>query len=135
MPYAANNTISTDPIIGGVQISGEQYQEALEALKGGKIISIDNGFELKEPPHPPEITQPEPPSFYAIAKTTPWLRMTDEEAVVVRAAMDAAPVRLQEIYKAAQFLQSNDALWPTLHAILAAHLSPGRADELLARES
>lgn len=77
---------------------------------------------------------PAAPAYYQISKMTPWLRMTDAEAVLMRSAMDAAPIRLQEIYKAAPYLQSNDDLWPTLWGMLAANLSPSRAGELLAPE-
>jgi hypothetical protein len=72
---------------------------------------------------------------YQISKTTPWLRMTDEEAEIMTAAMDAAPARLRAIYNAASFLQSTDPLWPTLRGLLASALSPERADELLAPEN
>lgn len=75
------------------------------------------------------------PSFYRISKMTPWLRMNDAEAVAMRQVMDAAPIRLQEIYKAAPYLQSNDDLWPTLYQMIAMTLSPNRADELLAPET
>lgn len=75
------------------------------------------------------------PAYYRISKMTPWLRMTDDEAVTMRQAMDAAPVRLQEIYKAATYLQSDDELWPTLREMLSANLSPARADALLAPET
>lgn len=75
------------------------------------------------------------PAYYRISKMTPWLRMSDEEAMTMRQAMDAAPVRLQEIYKAAPYLQSDDELWPTLWAMLATNLSPERANYLLAPET
>ncbi|EJB02874.1 hypothetical protein Rleg9DRAFT_1688 [Rhizobium leguminosarum bv. trifolii WSM597] len=72
---------------------------------------------------------------YTISKTTPWLRMTDEEAEEMEAAMNAAPARLRAIYNAAQFLQSDDDLWPTLLSLISSTLSPQRAQELLAPEA
>lgn len=74
------------------------------------------------------------PSTYQIAKTTPWLRMTDAEGDLVYAAMSETSSRLRAIYDAAAFLSSGDPLWSTMHDILAATLSPARADELLAPE-
>ncbi|MGO8093233.1 hypothetical protein [Rhizobium leguminosarum] len=76
-----------------------------------------------------------PEEGYQISKTTPWLRMTDEEAETMTAAMDAAPARLRAIYNAASFLQSTDPLWPTLRGLIGSALSPERADELLAPET
>lgn len=77
----------------------------------------------------------QPPTFYRITKTAPWLRMSTAEAEIIFAAMTAFDVRLRAIYDAAQYLQSNDPLWPTLRNLLATELSPARADELLAPES
>lgn len=135
MPWAINGTISQDKLPVGVEITQEQYLEALAGVDVGKIISTDGGFQMKEPPPPEMPDLPEPPTFYIISKMTPWMRMTDDEAVIMRQAMEAAPVRLQEIYKAAPYLQSNDALWPTLYGMLASNLSLARADELLAFET
>lgn len=52
MPYAANNQLSTDPIEGGIEITDEQYTEAIDGLVEGKVISIDDGFKV-EFPQPP----------------------------------------------------------------------------------
>ncbi|MBB3411194.1 hypothetical protein FHT87_005147 [Rhizobium sp. BK316] len=135
MPYAANGVISEDPIDGGISISAEQYRAALAGMQEGKTVSVGNGLEIKDAPLHPEPGIPGAPDFYIISKMTPWLRMTDEEAAIVRAAMDRMPIRLQEIYKSAPYLQSNDALWPTLQRMLASCLPPARADELLAPET
>lgn len=72
---------------------------------------------------------------YTISKTTPWLRMTDEEAELLTAAMQQANARQKAIYDAASYLSSDDPLWSTLHDMIAATLgSTSRADELLAPE-
>ncbi len=138
MPYAVNGTVSTEQLPGAIEISEAQYLAALGAIDVGKVISIDNGFELIDPPAPPAPEQPEEPeplAYYVISKMTPWLRMTDQEAETMTAVMDAAPARLRAIYNAAPYLQSNDPLWPTLKGMLSANLSPARADALLAPES
>lgn len=77
-----------------------------------------------------------PPAPYTIAKTTPWLRMTDEEAELITGAMQQASARLKGIYDAASYLSSADPLWSTLHDMISATLgSSARADELLAPET
>lgn len=86
----------------------------------------------QEPGYQPPDNTPQP---YRISKMTPWLRMTASEADIVYGAMTTSDARLRAIYDAAPFLQSNDALWPTMHDILANALSPERADELLAPET
>ncbi|MGO7533109.1 hypothetical protein [Rhizobium leguminosarum] len=43
MPYAAEGQISTDPIEGGIEITDEQYAEAIGAVIAGKLIKIENG--------------------------------------------------------------------------------------------
>lgn len=75
-------------------------------------------------------------TVYQIAKTTPWLRMTDEEAAIMDAVMSETTARLKQIYMAAQFLSSDDTLWTTMHDLIANALPGGsaRADELLAPE-
>lgn len=71
---------------------------------------------------------------YQIAKTTPWRRMTENEAAILDAIMSETSARTKQIYMAAQYLSSDDELWGTLHAIIAEALGNSRADELLAPE-
>ncbi len=46
MPYAANGKISQLPIDGGIEITDEQYRQALGGMLGGMAVSIDGGFAL-----------------------------------------------------------------------------------------
>jgi hypothetical protein len=51
MPYAAEGQISTDPIDGGIEITDEQYAEAINAVISGKVIKIENGqMVIADPP-------------------------------------------------------------------------------------
>jgi hypothetical protein len=43
MPYAAEHTVSQDPIEGGIKISDALYKKALAALIGGQSIAIQSG--------------------------------------------------------------------------------------------
>jgi hypothetical protein len=76
------------------------------------------------------------PQMYRIAKSTPWIRMTDDEAELIASAMQQAPSRQKGIYDAATYLSSDDPLWSSLHDMIATTLnSSTRADELLAPET
>ncbi|MCE9662514.1 hypothetical protein LY622_03585 [Halomonas sp. M5N1S17] len=60
MPYAANGQISQSPIEGGIPINDEQYQQALEGIMRGEVVSIDDGFSVAPKPEPePEPLTPE----------------------------------------------------------------------------
>ncbi|AYD02187.1 hypothetical protein [Neorhizobium sp. NCHU2750] len=85
-------------------------------------------FVILDPP-------PAPPSVYQISKTTPWLRMTDDEAATMDAVMSETTARLKQIYMAATYLASNDPLWATLHEMLVNAFGSDRADQLLAPET
>lgn len=43
MPYAADGKISKREIEGGIEISGEEYREALQAQMEGRQIAVRNG--------------------------------------------------------------------------------------------
>lgn len=60
MPYAANEQISTEELPGGIEISDEQYAAALWGILAGKVVSIDNGFAIIDPPAPSPEPEPEP---------------------------------------------------------------------------
>lgn len=75
-----------------------------------------------------------PPKPYTIAKTTPWLRMTQEEARIMDGVMTETDAQMRQVYNAAQYLSSDDQFWGTLHQLIADNLGVARADELLAPE-
>ena len=64
MPYAAEGRISRSPIEGGLEITEQQYAEALTGMLDGMVVSIEGGFSVAlpvepEPPRPPEPTAEE----------------------------------------------------------------------------
>lgn len=60
MPWAHNEYIGSKRIAGSIEITDEQYSQALEALGEDKRISIENGvLEFLDPPEPE--TPPPPP--------------------------------------------------------------------------
>ncbi|WP_252088748.1 tail fiber assembly protein [Pseudomonas sp. MWU13-3659] len=46
MPFAANGRISTDEFPDSIEISAEQYQEALEGMCNGLVVTIEHGFKV-----------------------------------------------------------------------------------------
>jgi hypothetical protein len=78
-----------------------------------------------------------PASPYIISKTTPWRRMTSDEASIMDNVMGSTDAQLKHIYMAAQYLSSGDDLWETLRQLLASNLpgGDGRAQEILAPET
>ncbi|WP_320194952.1 hypothetical protein RMR10_011860 [Agrobacterium rosae] len=76
------------------------------------------------------------PPVYTIAKTTPWLRMTSDEAAIMDAVMTETDAQQRQIYMAAQYLSSNDPLWQTLRMLMRENLPGGdaRANQILAPE-
>ena len=103
----------------------------------GILVTVDlsTGIRQEEEWAPPS-TPPITPSSYTISKTTPWLRMTEDEAAIMDAVMSETTARLKQIYMAAQYLSSGDDLWMVMHQLLADNLPGGdaRATALLAPE-
>lgn len=65
MPYAADGQISQDPIVGGIEITQEQYQYALEGMLSGLVVKIING-ELYVGQELPSEPEPEPDPTYQL---------------------------------------------------------------------
>ena len=50
MPYATENQISTQPLEGGIEITEQQYKDALQATLDGHTVAIRNdGLRLLSP--------------------------------------------------------------------------------------
>lgn len=100
MPYAAENKISQSPIEGGVEITQEQYREALAGMLAGKIVSVENGFELVDPPEPekpePETpVEPEEPVYPQLSALEMLALFTpDERRTITEAAMTVVDVKI-----------------------------------------
>ncbi|SDT41715.1 virus tail fibre assembly protein, lambda gpK [Pseudomonas cedrina] len=60
MPYAAAGIVQQDPIEGGIEITEEQYFEAIEGMCAGLMVSIEGGFKVIEVPPPAPVIPPEP---------------------------------------------------------------------------
>lgn len=60
MPYAANGQISTSQFDGAISITQAEYDAALAGMLGGKIVTVDGGFAVIDPPEPEPGPEPEP---------------------------------------------------------------------------
>lgn len=81
MPYAANGRISQEPIEGGVEITDLQYQEGLEGMLSGKLISVSEGFQVVDPELASEQTSEPDPGVERIAEIQHRLTMIDVESL------------------------------------------------------
>lgn len=103
MPFAINGQISTDPIEGGIEITDAQYQAALAGMMAGRLVTIDDGFAVIDPPRDPEPEPPpeQPPSPPDLA---PWqframLRLSGKEADLLD-FLDGLPEPARTVAKA-----------------------------------
>lgn len=55
MKYAADNTISSDPIENGIEITDQQYGEALVEMQNGNSVKVDNGKLVFVKPEQPKV--------------------------------------------------------------------------------
>lgn len=60
MPYAANGLVSREPVSGGIPITDEQYDQAINGMMNGMVVTIRGGFRLVAPSEAPSPEAPEP---------------------------------------------------------------------------
>jgi hypothetical protein len=74
MPYAADGQISHAPIDGGIEISEQEYQQALAGMQDGEHVQIINGGLFVGPlPEPEPEPEPEgPPDWPAVIAERRW---------------------------------------------------------------
>lgn len=100
MPYATNNGVSRADMSGDptwIEITDEQYAQALDGMAAGKLVSIDGGFAVVDPPKPekPPAPEPEPPGYPQFTALEMLDLFTDpEQLAVVQATMTNAAVKL-----------------------------------------
>lgn len=112
MPYASENQISQSPIEGGIEITQAQYAEALAGMMEGKIVTIDGGFAVINPPEPeqPEIPDPSPQYQTQFSVLDFRDRFTIEEQLAIRAAqlVDMEVGLVYDAFISAQFIDVTD---------------------------
>jgi hypothetical protein len=58
--FAAEGRVSHDAIEGGIEISEQQYQAAIAGMMSGKLVTVEGGFAVIDPPEPEPEPKPEP---------------------------------------------------------------------------
>lgn len=121
-----------------IEINEDQYAQALAGMAAGKLVSIEGGFALVDPPKPeePPTPEPEPQPVTVMSTLTYFERFTDAEYTAVR----QGPIALQrglDSLIAAQFVDVTD---PRVDEYLSALVTAGiidaaRKTELLAPPS
>lgn len=57
MWYAFPDGVSTNWREGSIEITWEQYVEAVNGMMNGLMVSVESGFEMIEPPPPETIEE------------------------------------------------------------------------------
>lgn len=58
MPYARNGAISHNPMDDCIEITEQQYLEALEGMQEGKAVTVDGGVLRVDFPPPDPLPKP-----------------------------------------------------------------------------
>lgn len=141
MPYAHDGQISQSPIDGGIEITQEQYQEALAGMLIGKVVTIEGGFAVVDPPEVSEpVPEPEPipePAHKTVFSSLDYLqKFTAAEYAAAR----TGPVSVQfglDMLIAAQFVDLDDPrVAMTLDMLMTEGIiTEARRNELLTPEA
>lgn len=114
MPYATAGGVSRADKSGDpawIEISDEQYAQALAGMAAGKLVSIGGGFALVDPPPPeePPAPEPEPPESRTTLSSREYLmRFTNAEYAAVRSSDSIDLHRAYDSLIAAQFVDLAD---------------------------
>lgn len=144
--FAFEGGVSTDPVEGAVSISGEEYQDALDAIIAGREVTIDGGFALREKKptdhhkwehgewveHPPEAPEPLPPTLEdyenAIQATVDAAAKTKLFRDGVTLASYTASTNPQWAAEAVAFVAWRDQIWAYSYTELA-KVQAGQRDQ------
>lgn len=88
MFFAANGKISTDDFDGAIEITEEQYLEALEGMCAGLEVNVDQGFSVA-PPVAPEAPPAVPPTHEELSQ----IAFADRDMRLAEAAFRIAPLQ------------------------------------------
>lgn len=99
MAYAAEGKISQDPIEGGIEITEEQYAQALDGMCEGLVVTVKYGFKIVPAPEP--VVEPVPdPTPEELAQAA---RSTRDQLLLV------AAIRIDPLQDAVDLGDASDA--------------------------
>ncbi|PTM92863.1 DUF4376 domain-containing protein [Mycoplana dimorpha] len=90
--YAFEGGVSRDARPNAIEITEQQYQDGIEGMLAGKLVTINGGFAVIDPPKPepePE-PEPEPVDLAAYARDLSWRTRVDGTTI------NSVPVRLDD---------------------------------------
>lgn len=119
-------TVPADP-------GNRDYQAILAAIAPNDET---NNPDPNNPRVPDEITAyvaPTPNLNYIIPKQLPFIRATDDEAMVMEQLLNTTSARLRMIYNGATFIATDDPLFGLLMTMMTGAFGATRAAELLAK--
>lgn len=103
---------------------------AIQCIFAGPQEGAQEAIDDSDPEVVAFLNPPPPP--YVIGADVPWNRMTEEEAELVQAGIDAATIKTRNmINKATSFTQGSDAFSKFLAIIVTALMDSTRADEIM----
>jgi hypothetical protein len=113
MPYATAGGVSRADMSGDptwIEITDEQYAQALAGMVAGKLVSIEDGFDLVDPPTPTpeEPPAPEPQPRTTLSSREYLMRFTNTEYAAVRSSDSIDLHRAYDSLIAAQFVDLTD---------------------------
>lgn len=123
MPFAANGQISTTDFGGAVEISQAQYQAALEGMLSGKIVVVDGGFAVIDPPEPE--LEPAPPPLTPEEALAAW-----RGTAKISKAEFILGLILLEILTLDDAIGASRGNWPTALAGFLDYLTPEQSAQV-----
>lgn len=128
--YAFDGGVTTTPEQGEIEITEEQYQNAIAAMMDGKSIKVENGVMLiVDTP----VVEPEGPTGVELVTASDfWQRMSDDEVDAVDDYLSTQSSRMRRMVNSAtEFRVSDTELWNFVVAMVTTLFGEYRAEIIL----
>ncbi|MFK0331111.1 hypothetical protein ACIQUB_08310 [Rhizobium sp. NPDC090275] len=119
MAWATNGQVSTDELDDGIEISDDDYALAIDGILAGKIVTIEGGFALIDPPQLPVDPEPTLDELKARLKATVDMSAELERGKYITAGSGQAMTYMQKASEASALLASENPVasdYPLLSA-------------------
>jgi len=106
MPYAAEGIVSTEQMPGAIQITDDQYKQAIVAMVAGKFVTVKGGFQILDelPVDPPP---PPPPPTLEEAQTSKIAELSASCQLDIYAGFHSSALGADFLYPAKPTDQQN----------------------------
>ena len=141
MPWAHDNVVSTDPIDGGIEITAEQYGDAIAGMQDGKRVAVvDGALVIQDPPPPaspeeaPPVDETNPANFpLSMRQLRLALFASGRPVNFIQLVINAIPDAVQQAQAQIWYEESSEVHWehPETQALIAASgIAPAEARQL-----